>query len=118
MERIADTEFDKLELKIGLITGGCIHPQDEQFLVLSVNCGERDSTNLPYDRHICVDIRKEFENEIYKLMGKQVVVITNLKPKVIKGIESNSTILTAKDYFDNKTLIMPQGSTFPGARVQ
>ncbi len=51
------------------------------------------------------------------IVGKQVIVIANLAPRKMKGIESNGMILMAEDAHGKLIFIAPDEKTNPGSNV-
>lgn len=90
-------EFKKVELKIAQIETVELHPNADRLYVLKVKVGEIRKT-------IVAGIRKHYaENE---LVGKKVVIVDNLEPAVIRGVESQGMILAASDN-DMLSVIVP-----------
>lgn len=79
-------DFIKLDLRVGTITDSQAHPNADRLLKLQVDLGD-------HQRQICAGIRQFYEPEA--LVGKQVVVVTNLAPRKIRGEESNGMLLAA-----------------------
>ena len=52
-----------------------------------------------------------------EMIGKQVVVVTNLAPRKMKGIESQGMILTAEDKDGKLQLLKPENLVSPGSSV-
>ena len=52
-----------------------------------------------------------------QLVGRQVLVLTNLAPREIKGIESRGMILMAEDALGRLVLLQPEDKTMAGAMV-
>jgi methionyl-tRNA synthetase len=52
-----------------------------------------------------------------EMIGKQVVVVTNLAPRKMKGIESQGMILTAEDSDGKLQLLKPENTVAPGSNV-
>ena len=52
-----------------------------------------------------------------EMPGKQVIVVTNLAPRKMKGIESQGMILTAEDRDGKLHLLKPEHPVDPGAKV-
>ena len=50
-------------------------------------------------------------------MGRQVLVLANLAPREIKGIESRGMILMAEDALGRLVLLQPEDKTMAGAMV-
>jgi methionyl-tRNA synthetase len=81
-------DFAKLEIKIGTILEAEIVPDADRLLKLTVDIGEETP------RQIVSGIR-EFFPEAEVLVGKQCPFLTNLEPRMIKGLESQGMILAA-----------------------
>ena len=87
-ELITIDDFAKVELKVGKILDCQPHPKADRLLVSKIDIGDEVRT-------IVSGIRK-FYNE-KDLIGKKVIVVTNLKPVNLRGVESNGMILAASD---------------------
>ena len=85
-ELIKIDDFDKIELKIGKILKCEKHPNADRLLVFQIDLGEEQ-------RQIVSSIAEFFTCE--ELVGKNVVVVTNLKPAKFRGLESNGMLLCA-----------------------
>ncbi len=85
-EKITIDDVKKLEIKIGTILEASILEGADKLIVYKVDLGEAKP------RTILSGVREYFP-EISELVGKQVPVITNLAPRMIRGIESNGMIL-------------------------
>lgn len=79
-------DFNKVELKIGEIIECKKHPDASKLLVSQIKIG-------PEIRQVVSGIANFYEPN--ELVGKKVVVVTNLKPVKIRGIESSGMILCA-----------------------
>ena len=84
---IAFDDFAKLQLKVGVIQGAKQHPDADRLLVLEVDIGE------PQPRTIVAGIKSAFEPDA--LVGRKVVVVANLKPAKLRGVESQGMVLAA-----------------------
>lgn len=87
-ELITIDDFAKVEFKVGKIIDCQPHPKADRLLVSKIDIGDEVRT-------IVSGIRK-FYNE-KDLIGKKVIVVTNLKPVNLRGVESNGMILAASD---------------------
>ena len=83
---ISIEDFAKVELKVGEIIAAQKHENAQNLLVLKVKIGDEI-------RQIVSGIAKFYQPE--NIVGKKIVVVTNLKPATIRGIESNGMILCA-----------------------
>ncbi len=87
-ELISKNPFLKLDLRVGRIIEAILHSGAERLLVLQVDLGDEK-------RQIVAGIRAHYSPQ--ELKGKNVVVIKNLKPSRLKGIESQGMLLAADD---------------------
>ncbi len=110
MSQISYEQFAALEIKIGTILSVEVVPEADRLLKLMVDVGEETP------RQIVSGIRTYFE-DIEVLVGKQCPFLTNLEPRVIKGLESQGMILAAStdEVF---TLLHPHVEVTAGARVK
>lgn len=86
--KITIDDFAKVELKVGEIIDSKNHPNAEKLLVSQIKIGSEI-------RQIVSGIAKHY-NPI-DIIGKKVVVVTNLAPIKIRGVESNGMVLCAAD---------------------
>ena len=81
-------DFAKLDLKVGTILSAEKVEKADKLLKLEIDLG--------FEKRIIVSgIALHFKPE--EIIGKQVVVVANLAPRKMKGIESNGMILMAED---------------------
>ena len=102
-------EFAKVALRVGLIQSAEKHPNADRLLVLKVDVGEE----VP--RQIVAGIAKFYEPEV--LVGKRVVVVTNLAPAKLRGVESQGMLLAAGGS-EIASLLMPLHEVAAGAVVK
>jgi methionyl-tRNA synthetase len=102
-------DFMKVELKIGEILAADPVPNATKLLRLTVQVGADDT------RTILSGIAEFYKPD--ELIGTQVVVITNLQPRKMRGIESQGMLLAA-DMDGRAVLVRPDEIAPPGARVR
>jgi len=110
--KMSEIKFDEWK-KIDLVVGEIEKVEDilgaDKLYKLEVNMGHEN-------RIICAGIKKFYPKE--DLKGKQVVVIANLEPRVMKGVESKGMLLAAGSPEDNLcVLISPDSNVKPGTRI-
>ena len=88
-QEVSVDEFRRLALRIGVVTAAQDHPNADRLLVLSVDVGE----GAP--RQLVAGIKGSYQAS--ELVGKHVVVVANLKPAMIRGMESQGMVLAASD---------------------
>lgn len=101
-------DFAKLELKAGTVTACEKVEKADKLLKLEVDLGAEKRT-------IVSGIALRYKPE--EMVGKQVVVVTNLAPRKMKGIESQGMILTAEDKDGTLQLLKPENLVAPGSNV-
>ena len=95
-EFIGIEELDKVELRGGKILSCEKHPKADRLLVSQVKLGSET-------RQIVSGIAKWYKPE--EMVGKDVIVVCNLKPVKLRGVESQGMILAAGN--DGDDLIIP-----------
>ena len=101
-------DFAKLELKAGTVTACEKVAKADKLLKLEVDLGTEKRT-------IVSGIALHYKPE--EMVGKQVIVVTNLAPRKMKGIESQGMILTAEDGDGKFRLLKPENAVRPGSNV-
>lgn len=105
VEQIGIEDFTKVELKVGTIISAEKHPKADRLLVEQIDLGEET-------RQIVSGIAASFSPE--DVIGKKVIVVTNLKPVKLRGVESQGMILCASnaDDLDIVTIVkdLPNGT--------
>ena len=102
-------EFARLDLRVGTIRDAKPHPNADRLLVLTVDLGE------PAPRQLVAGIRAAYD--VRTLPGQQVVVVANLKPARLRGVESQGMLLAASDA-DGLAVIAPGRRFAPGTKVK
>lgn len=107
-EYIDFEDFTKVDLVVGKILEAKEHPNADKLLVFKVDIGEDEP------RTIISGIKKWYAPE--DLVGKNVIVVRNLAPRKMRGIESQGMLLAA-DYDDDLSLLSTLEDLKPGAKV-
>ena len=101
-------DFKKIELKVAKIITAEEIPGAEKLLKLQIDLGGEK-------RQIVAGIKKAYSAN--DLLGKEIVVIANLEPRMVMGIESQGMLLAAAD--DNgPVLLRPDRDVPPGSLVK
>ena len=101
-------DFARLEMKAGTVLACEKVEKADKLLKLEVDLG-------PEKRTIVSGIAQHYKPE--EMVGKQVIVVTNLAPRKMKGIESQGMILTAEDRDGALKLLCPEAGVAPGSPV-
>jgi methionyl-tRNA synthetase len=102
-------QFQQLALRVGVITAAQDHPNADRLLVLTVDVGEGEP------RQMVAGIKGSYQAA--ELVGKRVVVVANMKPATLRGIESRGMVLAATDG-STLILISPEKPARPGSPVK
>ncbi|MBF0330405.1 MAG: hypothetical protein HQL17_00590 [Candidatus Omnitrophica bacterium] len=81
-------DFKKFKFVVAQIKEVTIHPNADKLFVVKVDTG----TEV---RQLVAGIKRSYTPE--QLVGRRVVIVANLAPAVIRGVESNGMILAASD---------------------
>ena len=81
-------DFKKLELRIAKIKEAKDHPNADRLYVLTIDLGDKT-------KQIIAGIRNFYKKE--DLVGREVVVIDNIDPVMLRGVESQGMLLAASD---------------------
>ncbi len=104
---ISFSEFQKLKLRVAKIDAAERVKGADRLLQLQISLGDEQ-------RQIVAGIAEYYEPEA--LVGQQIVVVANLEPATIRGVESQGMLLAASD--DNGlTLVTPDSEISDGAEV-
>ena len=87
-DEIVYDDFDKMDFRVGTILKCEKHPKADKLLVSQVKMG----TEV---RQVISGVAENFTPE--EMVGKKVVVVANLKPRMLRGLESHGMLLFAGD---------------------
>jgi methionyl-tRNA synthetase len=106
-DRISFQEFQQLDLRVGTILKAEGIPGSKNLLKLTVDIGE--------ERTVVAGLVGHYTEE--DLEGKQVVVVANLEPAKLMGVESQGMVLAAEDE-SGVHVLSPDASVTPGSEVK
>lgn len=107
--RIPFEDFKRMDLRVGRILSAEPVPKADKLLAMSVDVGE------PSPRTIVAGLRQWYTPE--EMTGRLVVVVTNLEPARIRGVESDGMVL-ASDGESGVFVLGPDPSARPGDKVR
>ncbi len=102
-------DFRKIQLRVGRVVAAERIQKSEKLLKVRVDIGGSE-------RQILAGIAKFYSPD--DLIGKSVVVVVNLKPAKLMGLESQGMLLAANDAEGNLSLIAPESVMQSGAEVR
>lgn len=97
-------EFKKVDLRVATITDVHDHPNADKLYLIDLDLGFEQ-------RRIVTGLKFKYTKD--QLIGRQVIVITNLQPKEFRGIESRGMLLAAED----GTVLQPASGVENGSKI-
>ena len=108
MENINFEEFQKIKLKIARIISAEQVEKSEKLLKLEIDIGDEK-------RQIVAGIANFYQPE--DLIGREIVVLVNLEPRILMGMESQGMLLAASDE-GKPVLLRPDEDVPPGTKIR
>jgi methionyl-tRNA synthetase len=103
-------QFQQIELRVATVTAAERIEGADRILKLRIDLGVEQ-------RQLVAGIAKFYSPD--ELVGKQIVVVTNLQPAVIRGVESNGMLLAASTEDGSQlAVVMPHKPIPDGGRVK
>ncbi len=106
---ISFEEFKQLDLQVGTIEDVQEHPNADKLVKLSADIGEQDPLQL------VAGVKGYYDQD--ELIGKQIVILTNMEPATIRGERSEGMLLAATTS-DDVALIGPDQDVPPGTDIE
>jgi methionyl-tRNA synthetase len=103
-------DFVKVDLRVGIVKDAAVVNGSDKLLHLHVDIGETQP------RSIVAGIALAYKPET--LVGRQVVIVANLAPRKLRGVESQGMILAASREGDIPVLVAPIDDVPPGTRLK
>ena len=100
-------EFKKWDLRVARVLSAERIPKTDKLIKMKINLGE--------ERTLVAGIGRDYAPE--DLVGKSIVVVANLKPTQLMGVESQAMLLAAGDG-KSLTVVVPERAVPPGAKVK
>ena len=100
--------FSEIDLRVAEIKAVEEHPDADKLLVLKIDTGGDE-------KQLVAGIKNHYSAE--ELVGKKIIVVNNLAPAVLRGVESQGMLLAARDG-DKVVLLTTEKDVGPGSRVQ
>jgi methionyl-tRNA synthetase len=107
--QITIDEFARVEFRVAEVVRAEKHPKADKLLVLTLNVGD-------HTRQVVSGIAQDYAPE--SLVGKKLVLVANLKPAVLRGVESQGMILAGESAEGRIVVVIPEQDLPPGAKVR
>ena len=101
-------DFSEIDLRVAEIKAVEEHPDADKLLVLKIDTGDGE-------KQLVTGIKNHYSAE--ELVGKKIIIVNNLAPAVLRGVESQGMLLAARDS-DKVVLLTTEKDVEPGSRVQ
>jgi methionyl-tRNA synthetase len=102
-------DFAKVQLRVARVLEAFEHPKADKLMVLKVDLGTEQ-------RQICAGIRGQYTPE--QLVGRNIIVVANLAPRMMRGLESNGMLLAASNADHSRVILLtPDADIEPGSSV-
>ncbi len=99
-------EFEKLDLRVARIDKAEDHPKADKLVILEISLGKEKRT-------LVAGVRQHYRN--IELLGKHIIVLTNLKPAVLRDVKSEGMLLAGQKGEDVRLLLASESK--PGDKV-
>lgn len=103
-------DFTKLDLRVGTILSAEKVEKADKLLKLTIDIGE------VAPRTVISGIAQHFTPD--RVVGEQVVLVANLEPRKMRGVESQGMVLMAEDATGKLRFVRPQEAMAPGSGVR
>ena len=107
-EEVTFDDFGRMDIRTATVLEAVKVPKTDKLLKLTIDIG--------IDRRVIVSGIAEYYSPD-DMVGKQICILANLKPRTIKGIESQGMILMAKQGDGSMRFITPEEAVCNGAMV-
>ncbi|NLX24091.1 MAG: methionine--tRNA ligase subunit beta [Phycisphaerae bacterium] len=102
-------DFAKVKLRVARVIEAHDHPRADKLIVLKIDLGTEQ-------RQICAGLRGQYEAAA--LVGRNIIVVTNLAPRMMRGEESNGMLLAASNADHTRVILLtPDADIEPGSAV-
>jgi methionyl-tRNA synthetase len=108
-DKISIDDFMKVDLRVAKVLTAEKVPNSRKLVKLTIDVGAEQRT-------LVAGISEAYEPE--QLVGRTIVMVFNLKPAKLMGIESNGMVLAASPEGGKPTLVGFDGEVAPGTRVR
>ena len=102
-------DFAKVDLRVAKVLEASNHPNADKLIVLKIDLGFEQ-------RQICAGIRGQYDPTA--LVGRNIIVVANLAPRMMRGQESKGMLLAASNPDHTRIILLqPDADIEPGSKV-
>jgi methionyl-tRNA synthetase len=110
MENITFDTFMQLDLRVATVVAVERVEKSDKLVKLQLNVGDEVG-----ERQIIAGIGKAYEPEV--LVGTQIIIVANLEPRKLMGLESQGMLLAAHGPKGEPILLRPDTETPKGSKI-
>ncbi len=108
-DTITFDDFAKIKLRVGRVLEASVHPNADKLLVLTVDLGDEQ-------RQIVAGLKAFYDPQ--SLVGKNLIIVANLAPRKMRGLESQGMLLAAStDDHSQVIIVTTDADIAPGSAV-
>lgn len=108
-QSITINDFAKVKLRVGRVVEATDHPNADKLLVLQVDLGDEQ-------RQVVAGLKGHYTPE--QLVGRNLIIVTNLAPRMMRGLESQGMLLAAGTPDHSSVIVLTTESDIePGSAV-
>ncbi len=107
---ISIEDFLKIDLRVAEVKHAEPHPNADKLLILKIDAGDGME-----GRQIVAGIRSAYQPA--DLIGKKIVIVNNLAPAILRGVESQGMLLAAKNE-GQVVILTTEKDIKPGSKIQ
>ena len=100
-------EFKKLDLRVGVIKEVADCPNADRLYIIKIDVGGEIKQSV-------AGVKKSYQPD--QLLGRKVVVLNNLQPTTIRGVESQVMVLAASDE-TGLSVLVPEKDMKEGSKI-
>ncbi|MEK7589198.1 MAG: methionine--tRNA ligase [Patescibacteria group bacterium] len=109
---ITYNDFQKIELRVAKILTAERVEGSKKLLKLQVDAGDKDAADQFISRQVIAGIGTHYEPE--DIVGLEIVIVANLEPRMLMGLESQGMLLAA----EGPVLLTPDKEVLPGSGIR
>ncbi len=107
-DKIQFDDFARVHLRVAEVLEAREHPNADKLIVLKLDLGTEQ-------RQICAGLRGHYEPA--SLVGRKIIVVANLAPRMMRGEESNGMLLAASTPDKARVILLSPESDVPAGSV-
>jgi len=104
---VSFNDFKRLDLRVARVLSVEPHPSADRLYVLKIDVGDQQ-------KQLVAGLKGHYTAE--ELVGKTIIVVNNLQPAILRGVESQGMLLAAQDG-EKVSCLTTDAEVSPGAQV-